>query len=174
MKMGLYFRNNTNSTVFVAYAYENFSCSPVNYAKRGWYRIEPGQTRLVRSGHVGGRTYYYYAEGGGRRWAGNNFTQVPRTSFHWCWNRGCTTCRNLGFRRFFIGALNFNFTITLTTSTSQVNARTGDTLIVLPTRSTGRPRKVRTIPKGLPTSRKNRKTNGENRGKFPTRRLRKR
>lgn len=146
--MGLYFRNNTNRPVYVAYAYLNFNCGPVNYAKRGWYRVEPGQTRLVRSGYVGGRTYYYYAEDDfGRRWSGAYVTQVPQQAFHWCWNTGCTTCRNVGFRRFYVGVLNYNYTITLTASTSRGAARTDNVGVELPTRSTAGEPRVRKTPK---------------------------
>lgn len=123
--MGLFFRNNTNRTVYVAYGYLNFDCGPVTYAKRGWYRIDPGQTRLVRRGYVGGRTYYFYAEDAfGRRWSGAYFTDVPQQAFNWCWNTGCTTCRNVGFRRFRVGALRYNYTITLSAGTSRSTSKT--------------------------------------------------
>lgn len=58
MTMGLRFRNSTSETVFVAYAYPNFNCTPINYATIGYYRIEPGQTREVWRGHAGGNTFF--------------------------------------------------------------------------------------------------------------------
>ncbi|WP_229696122.1 DUF1036 domain-containing protein [Paenibacillus albidus] len=146
--MGLNFRNSTNATVFVAYAYPNFNCSPVNYAKIGWYRIEPGQTREVWSGFAGGNTFFYYAESSfGRTWPGAYFTQLPTQAFHWCWNTGCTTCRNLGMRRIQVGSTIANYTVVLITSSSQRQSGLSHLRTELPTsRKAGRPL-LRRVPK---------------------------
>ncbi|TKH45947.1 DUF1036 domain-containing protein [Paenibacillus sp. FSL R10-2782] len=133
--MGLNFRNSTNAPIYVAYAYPNFSCSPVNYAKIGWYRVDPGQTREVWKGYAGGNTFYYYAESSfGRTWSGSYYTQIPNQAFHWCWNVGCTTCRNLGMRRIPVSSIYANYTIDLVTSTSQRATQSDNVRTALPSK----------------------------------------
>lgn len=132
--MGLYFENHTNRTVYVAYAYPNFGCGPVNYAKIGWYPIEPGRRRLVWNGYAGGNTFYYYAEDGfGRAWTGRFFTDLPRQTFHWCWNARCATCRYLGMRGVAVPILYYDFTIRLVVSGFQRKPTSGATRYALPT-----------------------------------------
>ncbi|WP_431091349.1 DUF1036 domain-containing protein [Paenibacillus sp. 8b26] len=146
--MGLNFRNSTNAAIYVVYAYPNFSCSPVNYAKIGWYRVDPGQTREVWNGYAGGNTFYYYAESSfGRTWAGTYFTQIPEQSFHWCWNVGCTTCRNLGLRRVPVSVIYANYTINLITSTSQSSTESNNVRTALPTKQKAGESLVVRIPK---------------------------
>lgn len=79
--MGLNFRNSTNAAIFVVFAYPDFSCTPVNYSKTGWYRVNPGQTVQLWSGYAGGNTFFYYAEDDfGREWRGHTslkFLRMP-------------------------------------------------------------------------------------------------
>ncbi len=149
--MALIFRNATNSRLYLTVAYPNSGCSPVAYAKLGWYHVEPGQTRRPIGANVGGFTFYFYAEDVfGRRWNGPYFTQVPNTPFHWCWNLGCSTCRNLGFRRIDVPANFVDYTITLTMSPSQGNSKSGKIVTVLPSKL----KKVKPLfikPKALPS-----------------------
>ncbi|MEC4566028.1 DUF1036 domain-containing protein [Paenibacillus sp. CMAA1739] len=160
--MGLNFRNSTNAAIYIAYAYPNSSCSPVNYAKIGWYRVDPGQTIEVWSGYAGGNTFYYYAESSfGRTWSGSYFTQLPSQAFHWCWNVGCTTCRNLGMRRIPISSIYANYTINLITSTSQSAPQAGNTRLALPSKQSTKdslivriPRKAKKLKQGKPLSSK--------------------
>ncbi|WP_305023490.1 DUF1036 domain-containing protein [Paenibacillus lacisoli] len=132
--MSLYFRNSTRSTVYVAYAYPDFSCSPVNYAKIGWYRISPGQTREVWSGYAGGTTFFFYAENSSRSlvWEGSYFTQVPQQAFQWCWDTRCTNCRTVGFRRLYVPSQYGNYTVNLVTANSGVRSTKGSMKAVLP------------------------------------------
>ena len=119
-KMGFNFRNSTSSPVYIAFGYPNSGCGPVNYAKIGWYRVDPGQTRQVRSGYVGNQTFYYYAEDAfGRRWSGPYFTDLPQQAFHWCWNTGCTTCRYLGMRSVSVPLFYFDYTVNLISTSSK-------------------------------------------------------
>lgn len=152
--MGFNFRNNTNSTVYIAYAYQNSNCRPVTYAKIGWYRVEPGQTRQVWSGYAGGRTFYYFAEDVfGRTWNGPYFTQIPNQAFHWCWNTGCSTCRNLGFRRIDVPVFYADYTINLLLTSSQGKSKSGNILTALPSKL----KKVKPLlikPMALPSKRK--------------------
>lgn len=110
--MGVNFRNSTNAAIFLVFSYPDFSCTPVNYSKAGWFRVNPGQTIQVWSGFAGGNTFFYYAEDDfGRTWRGSYFTQVPENAFDWCWDTGCTTCRNVGLRRIAVSpfVLNYNY-----------------------------------------------------------------
>ncbi len=99
--MGLYFRNKTGSTVWVAYAYHAPDCGGSNkWMKKGWYKIVPGNTAKVWSGWAGGETFFYFAhDAAGREWSGEFFTQVPSTAFDWCWNTGSTASSEVGFRK---------------------------------------------------------------------------
>lgn len=145
--MGLNFRNSTNAAIFVAYAYPDFSCSPVNYSKAGWFRVNPGQTIQVWSGFAGGNTFFYYAEDHfGREWRGSYFTQIPQQAFNWCWDTGCTTCRNLGLRRVTVGPFVLNHTIDFITSGSQRKPTSGNLRTTLPTRTKEEQPILRRVP----------------------------
>ncbi len=99
--MGLYFRNNTNSPIWVAYAYHSPGCEGgVNWSKKGWYTILPGSTAKVWSGWAGGEKFFYFAEdSAGHQWTGQFFTHVPWNAFDWCWNTASTNGRTVGFRK---------------------------------------------------------------------------
>lgn len=145
--MGLNFRNSTSSTVYVAIGYLNYGCSPVTYAKIGWYRLFPGETRQVWSGYAGGRTFFYYAEDSfGRSWSGAYFTQVPNQAFHLCWNAGCFPCRNLGFRRIDISIFYRDYTVNLVSSSSRSSSKQGNILMALPSKQDMSKPKFRKMP----------------------------
>lgn len=99
--MGLYFRNSTNATIWVAYARHSPGCEGgVDWAKKGWYEIGPGSTAKVWSGWAGGEKFFFFAEdNAGHVWAGDFFTPVPWDAFDWCWNTGSTASRDVGFRK---------------------------------------------------------------------------
>ncbi|MEW9673474.1 DUF1036 domain-containing protein [Ammoniphilus sp. 3BR4] len=136
--MGLIFRNRTNSTVDVAYAYYESNCRSkggVTYIKTGWFPVGPGRSRQVWSGWAGGRTFFFYAESvKGVTWGGNYFTQVPDDPFRWCWNTGCSTCTNVGFGRVDVGTFDFNQYIDLTAIRSQAKPKSGNILVAVPTK----------------------------------------
>lgn len=98
--MGLNFRNSTSETIFVAYAYPDFSCSPVNYATIGWYRIEPGQSRQVWSGYAGGNTFFYYAESDSYTLSGDTIQRSLMTPSISAGTATATTAENLAFVEF--------------------------------------------------------------------------
>ena len=114
--MGLYFRNKTNETVFVAYAYASPGCDGSEWAKKGWYRIVPGGTAKVLTGWAGNSKYFYYAETESRTrvWQGPFFTPLPANAFDWCWNTGSTNSRTLGLRKFEVGWSTMDYTVGLT------------------------------------------------------------
>lgn len=99
--MGLYFRNNTPGTIWVAYGYHAPGCEGgVNWAKKGWWQIGPGGTAKVRSGWVGGSKFFFFAESdSGATWAGEFTTHLPDNSFDWCWNTGSTSGQVRGMRK---------------------------------------------------------------------------
>jgi hypothetical protein len=102
--MGLYFRNETGSPVWVAYAESAPDCEgSTKWLKKGWYNILPGNTAKVWTGWAGGETFFFFAEDdAGRTWGnGDNdyYTQVPWNAFEWCWDTGSTTSRTVGLRR---------------------------------------------------------------------------
>jgi hypothetical protein len=98
--MGLYFRNVTNSIIQVTYAYLSPGCEGgVDWSKKGWYLISPGNTAKVWTGWAGGKHFFYYAESQSTSWGGLFFTGVPWDAFDWCWNTSSTNARTVGFRR---------------------------------------------------------------------------
>lgn len=114
--MGLYFHNNHNEKIFVAFAFVHQGCEGgVNWEKKGWYGINPGGTTKVWTGWVGGSKFFYFAEASDRSpaWSGQFFTQMPPRAFSWCWNTGSTDSRNLGLRKIEIGAQFLDHTVNL-------------------------------------------------------------
>ncbi|WP_083837541.1 DUF1036 domain-containing protein [Paenibacillus sp. Aloe-11] len=136
--MSLYFTNSTNYTIYAAYAYPSSSCSS-NYSKMGWYRIEPGDTRRVWRGSVGGNTFYYYGENNyGDEWSGTYYTRLPNgtnRNFHWCWNYSSGSTRQVGLRRLPIDSSVDDYTVEFSSSTSQRKPATKTTRTALPFKS---------------------------------------
>ena len=115
--MGLYFKNNTNEKLWVAYAYHSPGCEGgVDWAKKGWYGINPGGTVKVYSGWVGGDKFFFFAEADdlSPSWAGRFFTPLPWNAFDWCWNTGSTNARTLGLRKLEIPWQYMDWTVGLT------------------------------------------------------------
>ncbi|MEK5235639.1 DUF1036 domain-containing protein [Paenibacillus sp. FSL L8-0470] len=159
--MGLNFRNSTSETIFVAYAYPDFSCSPVNYATIGWYRIEPGQSRQVWSGYAGGNTFFYYAESDSYTWSGGYYTEIPNDAFNQCWDSDCNDCRELGFRRIPVRSSVRNYTVVLISSSSRSKKGLIHLRTALPTKPGKRltrrvPLKARKLAPGRPVLAKRR------------------
>jgi hypothetical protein len=100
--MGLYFRNGTNSLIQLAFAYVSPGCSQeggVDYSKKGWYLISPGNTAKVWTGDAEGKHFFYFAESQSGRWSGDFYTRVPWNAFNLCWGTDSSNARTLGFRR---------------------------------------------------------------------------
>lgn len=132
-----FFTNNTSNTIYAAYAYPDSDCHPMNYSKMGWYRLEPGDTREVWSGSVGGTTFYYYAENHSNRWRGTYRTRLPRSTdhdFHWCWNDSSGSSRRVGMRRLAIDSSVDNYTVEFS-RTNQSLLSTKKTRRALPSKS---------------------------------------
>ena len=108
------FRNGTNVRVWVAIAYSSPGCDGQDWAKKGWWAIDPGGTATVRGGASNGAKYFWYAEtADGRRWSGDFFTQLPNRAFDWCWNTGSTDSAVRGLSKLVVPVLSVNHTIVL-------------------------------------------------------------
>ncbi len=85
--MGLYFRNNTPSTVWVFFGHpSSWPQCDLGWYKKGWYKIGPSSTAKVWSGTIGGHSFCYYAEDAhGHVWAGPYHTFAPWKAFYLCW-----------------------------------------------------------------------------------------
>ncbi|WP_254329635.1 DUF1036 domain-containing protein [Paenibacillus sp. MZ03-122A] len=156
--MSLFFTNNTSNTIYAAYAYPDSDCHPMNYSKMGWYRLEPGDTREIWSGSVGGTTFYYYAEDHSRNtWRGTYRTRLPRNTshdFHWCWNDSRGSSRRVGMRRLAIDSSVENYTVEFS-RTNQSLLSTKTTRRALPSKSEDSginriPRRPTRFKKGTP------------------------
>ncbi|PEP75445.1 hypothetical protein CN581_26950 [Bacillus toyonensis] len=102
--MGLYFKNITNETLYLVYAYEKKNCE-AKWAKKGWYTITPGQEIKVWSGWAGHYKFLYYAENKNvsKIWPDKNRnwkTFIPWEIFDMCWDLdyACShpPCGNVG------------------------------------------------------------------------------
>ena len=115
--MGLYFMNITTEPVWVAYAYHAPGCEGgVDWSKKGWWKINPIQTKKVLSGWVGGSKYFFFAEADDFKpvWAGPFFTHLPWNAFDWCWNTASNNGRTLGLRKLVIPWYHMDYTVQLT------------------------------------------------------------
>jgi hypothetical protein len=110
--MGLYFRNNTPSPVWIVLGYHAPGCEGgVDWAKTGWYKVNPGSTAKVVSGYVGDQCWLYYAEDDfGHVWSGPYNTFVPWSAFNWCWTTASTSGKSVGFRYWCIAWYYWNYT----------------------------------------------------------------
>src|SRR5262245_40402820 len=84
------FSNKTSKPVYVAFVRYKPDCEGgVPWEKRGWWRLEPGQTKTVQGESITNRYSYYYAESEDRTllWTSSSpVTCLPQPAFTWCWN----------------------------------------------------------------------------------------
>ena len=97
----LQFCNRYHRRLWVAIIYHRPNCPDGgDWAKKGWWEIDPGQCKIAIGGSLPNRYYYFFAEAAdGGFWAGTIRTQAPRRVFDWCLNTGSTDSRTLGFRK---------------------------------------------------------------------------
>ena|GEM_PF-1598476 len=133
--MSLYVRNNTNSTLYVAFGYYDLGCRPTTYRKAGWYAVAPGETRRLWRGYAGGQTFYYYAENasGTLEWSGSYPTRVPDDPFNWCWDQIGPNTFIIRMNRVSVGLLNYDFTLNFNAS-SRRSGYSKSSHSVLPTK----------------------------------------
>lgn len=83
----LRFTSNYPHTLWVAIMYYEPECEFGDWIKKGWWRLEPGQSATVYGGHLAIRNRYYcfYAQASdGARWSGPYTRFVPYQAFAWC------------------------------------------------------------------------------------------
>ena len=70
-KAQLKFQNSQDHPIHVAVAYFEDDDSFTGWFSRGWYELEPGETKVLISGDLEYDTYYFYAEDSrGAEWKG--------------------------------------------------------------------------------------------------------
>ncbi|MBD1811958.1 DUF1036 domain-containing protein [Microcoleus vaginatus] len=109
--------NKYTHGVWVAIMYYRPNCSDGgNWAKKGWWRLNPGECKVVYGGSLRSlnRYYCYYAEAdNGANWSGPYVRPVPPQAFDWCEWISNTQATNVGFRLLDINSYD-NFTLNLT------------------------------------------------------------
>ena len=103
--------------MWVSFLWYSPGCSDGgDWTKKGWWKLEPGQTKTVFGKDLQSvNTYYYWhAESNdGAVWSGPFNTCVPLNASEWRINTCCSpTCRTVGFREKYIGSYN-NYTVNL-------------------------------------------------------------
>jgi uncharacterized membrane protein len=96
--MWLRFENVHGRRLWVAVGYYSPGCPDgSNWAKKGWWQLDPGQSAIVL--WTTNRFATFFAEDDvGAQWAGNVVTAVPSSAFDWCWNTGSSASENVGMR----------------------------------------------------------------------------
>jgi uncharacterized membrane protein len=111
------FCNRYSTTVWVMFEWRRPNCPDGgNWEKKGWWRIEPGECKVVYGGDLADLhacSYYYAHAADGAQWAGPYSESVPHTVFDWCANTSSTDARQVGMREICTGNYN-NYTINLT------------------------------------------------------------
>lgn len=106
--------NATSVTIYTTYEWSAPACASEDgsvWRKKGWWSLNPGECKIVYGSSLPGRYSYYYAEGGGKVWAGAYSTCTPSTAFDWCDNTCNTSSRSLGYRELDTGSSS-NYTLT--------------------------------------------------------------
>ena len=113
--MALFFRNETNETIFAALGYSWPNCPDGdNWAKKGWWGIAPGGTATVRGGASNGAKYFFYAQTqSGLEWAGEFFTPLPTDAFDWCWPTSSSNATVRGMKKLIVPITSINHTLVL-------------------------------------------------------------
>jgi uncharacterized membrane protein len=96
--MWLRFQNNHGRRLWVAVGYYSPGCSDGgDWAKKGWWRLDPGQAATVL--WTTNEYSTFYAEDDVRaHWSGPYTTQLPFSAFDWCWDTGQTGAETVGMR----------------------------------------------------------------------------
>ncbi|WP_094555462.1 DUF1036 domain-containing protein [Synechococcus sp. 1G10] len=92
------FNNQSSSALWLVVGYYKPGCPDGgDWAKRGWYRLSPGQSALVLETNNIYHTYYAEADDG-RHWRGEYYTNLPLQAFDWCWGTASTSGFTVGMR----------------------------------------------------------------------------
>jgi uncharacterized membrane protein len=97
--MYLRFNNSHSRGLWLAVGYYSPGCPDGgDWAKKGWWRLEPGQAATVLETTNTYATFYAEADDG-RVWAGGNTTNLPSQEFDWCWNTASSAGEDVGMRQ---------------------------------------------------------------------------
>ncbi len=109
-------RNAYPTTVWAMFEWHHPGCADGgDWEKKGWWRIEPGQTKVVYGGDLTALracSYWYARAGDGVEWSGAYTEFVPPRVFDWCSNTSSSDARRIGMRETCTGNAN-NWTLTL-------------------------------------------------------------
>jgi uncharacterized membrane protein len=114
--MWLRFHNSYSSGLWLAVGYYHPDCSDGgDWAKKGWWRLEPGKTATVLWTTNKYSTFFAEADDGAF-WAGPYHTNLPLQAFDWCWNTASSQGEDVGMRLItvtnawapWVGTLNLN------------------------------------------------------------------
>jgi len=96
--MWIAFKNDHPSGVWIAVGYYHPNCPDGgDWAKKGWWRLEPGQSATVLWTTNAYSTFYAEADDGAH-WSGPYVTDLPFQAFDWCWNTASTNGEWVGMR----------------------------------------------------------------------------
>jgi Protein of unknown function (DUF1036) len=96
--MWIRYSNNYSRGVWLAIGYYSPGCSDGgDWAKKGWWRLEPGQAATVLWTTNTYSTFYAEADDGAV-WNGPYHTNLPIQAFDWCWNTASSTGQDVGMR----------------------------------------------------------------------------
>ena len=108
--------NGYSQPISVAIWYYHPNCSDGgDWAKKGWWQIAPGASKVAYGGSLRGlnRYFCYHAHAGdGTNWSGPYVTPVPPQAFDWCLPTANTSSWNAGFRLLDVNSYD-NYTLTL-------------------------------------------------------------
>ena len=99
----LQFTNGYSSTLWAMIEWSHPNCPDGgDWEKKGWWQIEPGQSKVVYGGDVNdvNRYWYFYAHAAdGAVWSGPFEETVPDRAFDWCEHTADTSSRTVGMRQ---------------------------------------------------------------------------
>jgi uncharacterized membrane protein len=97
--MGLEFQNAFHNKIWIALVYGDNGCGPSRFREKGWWTVDPGQTRMIWNVNLQNvnRFASFYAEefkdSGGATWdgTGNNWYKIRDVQFDQCYSddTGC-------------------------------------------------------------------------------------
>src|SRR5690349_4278236 len=87
--MWIAYQNNSGSPVWMVVGYYSPNCEGQDWAKKGWWRINPGAS-VTPLWTTNTNSLFYAEADDGRIWSGPYTTFIPYQVFDWCWNIAST------------------------------------------------------------------------------------
>ena len=96
--MWLRYANKYSSGLWLAVGYYHPNCPDGgDWAKKGWWRLEPGDAKTVLSTTNDYSTFYAEADDGAV-WSGPYGADLPSSAFDWCWPTATNVGEFVGMR----------------------------------------------------------------------------